>query len=86
MSELPWGAGHCPVRPFLFSRLVNRTAKSVALACVALLLTGPARADFAGGLAAYDSGDYYGAYLAWLPLARAGDGDAQAANADFYLS
>lgn len=36
------------------------------------------------GLAAYDGGDYYAAYLAWLPLAKAGDGDAQASIADLY--
>ena len=46
----------------------------------------PARADFPDGLAAYDAGDYYAAYLEWLPLAKAGDGDAQAAIADLYLS
>jgi TPR repeat protein len=57
-----------------------------AAACVVLLLAGQARADFSEGLAAYDGGDYYAAYLAWLPLAKAGDGDAQAAIADLYLS
>ena len=46
----------------------------------------PARADFFDGLAAYDAGDYYAAYQEWLPLAKAGDGDAQAAIADLYLS
>lgn len=46
----------------------------------------PARADFFDGLAAYDAGDYYAAYLAWLPLAEAGDGDAQSSIADLYLS
>ncbi|UCH75598.1 MAG: sel1 repeat family protein [Rhodospirillales bacterium] len=46
----------------------------------------PARADFADGLAAYDAGDYEAAYQAWLPLARSGQGDAQAAVADLYLS
>ncbi len=50
------------------------------------MLAGQARADFAEGLAAYDGGDYYAAYLAWLPLAKAGDGDAQAAIADLYRS
>ena len=50
------------------------------------MLCGTAAADFSGGLAAYDSGDYYAAYLAWLPLAKSGDGDAQAAIADLYLS
>lgn len=38
------------------------------------------------GLAVYDAGDYYAAYLAWLPLAESGDGDAQAAIADLYYS
>ncbi len=51
------------------------------------LLAGlPARADFSDGLAAYDAGDYYAAYLEWLPSAEAGDGDAQSAIADLYLS
>lgn len=51
-----------------------------------LLAGAPARADFFEGLAAYDAGDYGAAYLAWLPLAKAGDGDAQSAIADLYLS
>jgi TPR repeat protein len=55
-------------------------------ACVVLVIAGQAEADFSDGLAAYDGGDYYAAYLAWLPLAKAGDGDAQAAVADLYLS
>ena len=63
-----------------------RGAPIFAAACVVLALAGQARADFSGGLAAYDGGDYDAAYLAWLPLARAGDGDAQAAIADLYLS
>ncbi len=50
------------------------------------MLCGTAAAEFSGGLAAYDSGDYDAAYLAWLPLAKSGDGDAQAAIADLYLS
>jgi TPR repeat protein len=50
------------------------------------LAVSPARADFFDGLAAYDAGDYYAAYLEWLPLAKAGDGDAQSAIADLYLS
>jgi TPR repeat protein len=58
----------------------------IVAACAVLALAGPARADFAEGLAAYDGGDYYAAYLAWLPLAEAGDGDARAAIADLYLS
>lgn len=51
-----------------------------------LAATHVARADFMEGLAAYDAGDYYAAYLAWLPLAKAGDGDAQASIADLYRS
>ncbi|SLN36113.1 SEL1-like repeat protein [Oceanibacterium hippocampi] len=39
--------------------------------------TGPARADFADGVAAYDAGDYRKAYEEWLPLARDGDPAAQ---------
>lgn len=51
-----------------------------------ILGTPAAGADFMEGLAAYDAGDYYAAYLAWLPLARSGEGDAQAAIADLYHS
>ena len=51
-----------------------------------LLAATPARADFFDGLAAYDAGDYYAAYLEWLPLAKAGDGEARSAIADLYLS
>lgn len=46
----------------------------------------PAAAEFADGLAAYDAGDYQAAYLVWLPLANAGDGDSQSALAELYLS
>ncbi len=64
------------------------TVKPVVVVMAGLLLAapGPARADFADGLAAYDAGDYHAAYLAWLPLARRGDGDAQSAIAGLYLS
>ena len=51
-----------------------------------LALAWQTRADFSEGLADHDGGDYYGVYLAWLPLAKAGDGEAQAAIADLYLS
>lgn len=51
-----------------------------------LVAVPPAQADFADGLAAYDAGEYYTAYLEWLPLAKAGDSDAQAAIADLYRS
>jgi TPR repeat protein len=43
------------------------------LACAPTL----ARADYAAGLQAYDSGDYTTAYLEWLPLAKQGDAKAQ---------
>jgi len=58
----------------------------VAIAATCLFCAGRAQAGFSDGLAAYDAGDYGAAYQAWLPLARAGDGDAQAAIADLYLS
>ncbi len=52
-----------------------------------LMFLGPisAQADFAAGLAAYDGGDYQAAYREWLPLARNGDTEAQAAIADLFL-
>lgn len=80
------GGGTLPGPPLFFTRFLKRSAANLAAACVVLVLAGQARADFADGLAAYDGGDYYTAYLAWLPLAKAGDGDAQAAIADLYLS
>src|SRR5262249_37933969 len=49
-------------------------------ALVAFLLAcspGAARADYAAGLRAYDSGDYTTAYMEWLPLAKQGDAKAQ---------
>lgn len=55
--------------------------------CAALLAAavvspgGTAGADFAEGLAAYDAGDLRAAYAAWLPLAEAGDSQAQVALA-----
>ena len=59
---------------------------SLTLLLLVLLAGSSARADFFDGLAAYDGGDYYTAYLEWLPLAKAGDGDAQSSIADLYLS
>ncbi len=50
------------------------------LALLALLLASAptlARADYAAGLQAYDSGDYTTAYVEWLPLAKQGDAKAQ---------
>jgi uncharacterized protein len=37
----------------------------------------PAHADFAAGQAAYDRGGFNAAYNEWLPLAEAGDAEAQ---------
>src|SRR5262249_58622347 len=51
-----------------------------SLALLAFLLAcapGAARADYAAGLQAYDSGDYTTAYMEWLPLAKQGDPKAQ---------
>jgi hypothetical protein len=44
-----------------------------------------AHADFAQGLAAYDSGDYRTAFEEWHALAEAGDAEAQTALAGLYL-
>ena len=46
---------------------------AVLLACAPTL----ARADYAAGLQAYDSGDFTTAYMEWLPLAKQGDAKAQ---------
>lgn len=50
----------------------------------ALLLTFPARADFASGAEAYDSGNYAQAYREWISLARRGNAMAQIAIANMY--
>ena len=42
-----------------------------------LKFSAPAHADFAAGQAAYDRGDFNAAYNEWLPLAEAGDAEAQ---------
>ena len=42
-----------------------------------LIFSAPAHADFAAGQAAYDRGDFNAAYNEWLPLAEAGDAEAQ---------
>lgn len=86
MNSLPWGAGHCPARPSFFSAAGPGARVFLGCLTLILLIAAPAKADFPDGLAAYDGGDYYAAYLEWLPLAKAGDGDAQAAIADLYLS
>ena len=62
------------------------SCRKVLAALAFLLLFGPgARADIAEGLEAYDAGDYAAAVAAWLPLAEAGDAEAQVALADLYL-
>jgi TPR repeat protein len=55
-----------------------------ALASILLILAAPVRADIAAGLAAYDSGDYRGARIAWSVCAENGDPDAQVALAGLY--
>lgn len=53
-------------------------ARWSAVAALLLLLATPAaRADYATGRAAYDSGDYAGAMREWKPLAERGDALAQ---------
>ncbi len=42
--------------------------------------------DFADGLAAYDAGDYASSLAVWLPLAEAGNSEAQLAVAGLYLN
>lgn len=51
---------------------------------VLLILAIPARADFADGARAYDSGDYQTAFTEWHALAKAGDPAAQIAIASLY--
>ena len=48
-----------------------------ACACLLLLLSPLASADFQAGLTAYQKGDYTAAIEAWEPLAAAGDTAAQ---------
>ncbi|MDJ0943313.1 MAG: tetratricopeptide repeat protein [Kiloniellales bacterium] len=49
----------------------------VSMLMAVLIWSGALADDFAEGLAAYDRGDYGGAMALWLPLARAGNVDAQ---------
>lgn len=48
-----------------------------ALFCALFAVSAPSRADFAAGLKAYEAGDFTTAMRAWLPLAEAGDAEAQ---------
>ncbi len=68
-----------------------RTLRRIALAAWVIatwlpVLAVPAQAGFADGLAAYDAGDYRGAFAEWRPLAESGDSTAQVAVAGLYLS
>jgi len=45
--------------------------------CLLLAAPLPARADFDAGVAAYERGDFEAAMTEWLPLAEAGDAEAQ---------
>ena len=47
------------------------------LLCAVLAAPVVSRADFAAGQAAYDAGDFKTAMQEWLPLAEAGDAEAQ---------
>ena len=63
----------------------------VIWACLSLsvgpaLASGPALADFAAGLQAFDGGDYGAALEHWQPLAQDGFADAQTAIAGMYLA
>lgn len=50
----------------------------------ALVITTPAAADFKDGLQAFDAGDYATVLEEWLPLAKAGNVDAQVSLAGMY--
>jgi TPR repeat protein len=50
----------------------------------ALAIAAPAQADFQDGLEAFDAGDYETVLEEWLPLAKAGNVDAQIALAGMY--
>lgn len=64
------------------------TKLRVLLVAMTVLLIGapPSLADFAGGLEAYDAGDFESAFEAWKPLADSGDAEAQIALAGLYAN
>ena len=74
----------------MMSSLKMPTMKMVRLLAVVWsclsLFAGPALADFAEGLQAFDGGDYQAALESWQLLANAGDADAQTAVAGMYLA
>ncbi len=58
--------------------MLRRGSRAVAAAALAMSLwSGPSKADFAAGLAAYEAGDYATAFREWLPEAEAGNAAAQ---------
>ncbi|HIC81547.1 MAG TPA: sel1 repeat family protein [Kiloniellaceae bacterium] len=73
-----------PVRLWRHETAVTARTLLVILLVMAASTLGsgrPAFADFAEGLEAYDAGDLGTAYAEWLPLAEAGDLQAQVALA-----
>ncbi len=60
-----------------FIRHLRLIAILTALSAAAVGAPGAAASDFFAGYEAFRRGDYDAAHAAWLPLARAGDADAQ---------
>ncbi len=68
-------------------RAARFLVRSLAVFLAAVTIGPSARAgDFIAGLAAYDAGDFETVWAEWMPLAEAGDAEAQAAIAGLYLS
>jgi len=65
---------------------MKRKVLTLALLGMAIGLAGAARADLAGGLAAYEDGRCDEAISALTPVAEAGDAAAQAALGDVYMN
>ena len=71
------------------ARIWTAVKKPLALLTVAAWLTvsaAPSYADFAGGLAAFDAGEFEAAFSEWQALAEQGDIEAQVALAGLYLT
>jgi hypothetical protein len=65
--------------------MVLKRPIALILLVLAAIMAGPeARADFADGVAAYEAGKFATAYENWLPLAEAGNPDAQLALGILY--
>ncbi|WP_421935152.1 tetratricopeptide repeat protein [Pelagibius sp.] len=54
-----------------------RSAFAICALWLLLLNAHPAAADFDAGMTAFENGDFVAAHDAWLPLAEAGNADAQ---------